>query len=91
MAVNGCCPIELVEAIMDFSQPTGCLNFLERTGIIAARRGPNPLLAPQTLKVHRIPLSPPLPLPSLQMHLNGVTPPDRGQTQEWPFPGESSV
>lgn len=61
--------------------------FLERAGLIPAHRNPQPRCSPRDLLIHQLPLTPPLPLPELQGYLEGEpSPPDRGVTQDWPFP-----
>ncbi len=66
----------------------GCRSFLERQAIMPADRCPMPRYAPAASRVHQLPLAPPLPLPPLQKYLNGIPPPDRGQTLDWPYPVE---
>jgi len=62
-------------------------SFLERIGAIPTFRNHEPRVSPRAFKVHDIELSPPLPLPLLQQHLDGdPSPPDRYATQEWPHP-----
>jgi hypothetical protein len=68
----------------------GCRSFLERHFLLAADRLPAPRLALEASKINQIPLQPPLPLPPLQAHLNGMPPPDRGRTDEWPYPVETA-
>jgi hypothetical protein len=64
-------------------------NFMERIGIIPTRRGPVPRLDLSANLAHSLPLQ--KPLPSGESLLNsgqqGVPPPDRGLTTEWPPSG----
>jgi hypothetical protein len=65
------------------------LSFLERTGMLNAYRNPAPRVSPDDLLVHSIPLKTPFPLPELQRGLDGSpSAPARGQTNEWPHPGD---
>ena len=65
------------------------VNFLERSGLLFAYRNPAPKISPLDFLVHSIPLEAPLPLPELQRGLEGSpAAPSRGQTKEWPHPGE---
>jgi len=60
--------------------------FMERSAIITTHRGQlGPVLATGMLKIHTIPLKPPLPVPSLLDADNGVPPPDRSQSEPWPW------
>ena len=80
-----CCPSPRFEAQVDWGARTGSArNFLERHGIIPARRHPKPRIEPDAFRVHQSPLKPPLPLPDLLQHLNGEPPPDRAVTGQWP-------
>lgn len=79
-----------VERPINLAVLGGCRSFLEREQIIPADRCPSPRLAPMASLVHTIPLQPPLPLPPLQAYLTGLPVPDRGQTLDWPHPGDMS-
>lgn len=80
-----CCPSPRFEAQVDWGARMGSArNFMERHGIIPASRRPKPRIEPAALRVHSLPLKPPLPLPDLLQHLNGEPPPDRAVTREWP-------
>ena len=82
---NRCCDLGVIDDPVDFSTRLGSARpFLERAGIIPTYRNPGPRIEPDAALVHQAPLEPPLPLPSLQDHLNGSPPPDRAQTYEWP-------
>jgi hypothetical protein len=76
-----------VREVTDFSEPRfGARGYLERVGVLDAIRGPLPVIAPGDWRVHSIPLVPPLPPAELQGRLLGESPPDRGQTLDWPHP-----
>lgn len=79
-----CCPDPSFDAVVDYSTTAGCAKtFLERSGIVPTYRRPRPRMEPGALGIHDMELSPPLPLPPLQQHLNGEPPPDRAKTLEW--------
>jgi hypothetical protein len=59
-------------------------TFLQRVGIEPTVPGPMPVIVPDGLIVHRIPLLPPLPKPVLLLPAEGEPPPDRGRTDTWP-------
>ena len=62
--------------------------FLERVGIFPTLRHPVPAANPDDNPVHVYPVTPPLPLPAYLRQENGCPPPDRGQSDVWPW-GES--
>lgn len=63
------------------------LTFLQRSGLIPTYLNPEPRIEPDSFLAHRIPLSPPLPLPMVSQHLDAdESPPDRHETQPWPHP-----
>lgn len=67
-----------------FDKKSG-LSFLQRSGLVKTHLNPEPRLEPAALKVHSLELKPPLALPELLYHYDGdYTPPDRGQTLQWP-------
>ena len=59
--------------------------FLERAGITPTLRHPVPSANPDQNLVHVYPVIPPLPLPDLVRFENGLPPPDRGQSDIWPW------
>lgn len=59
--------------------------FLERAGLIPARRGPRLRIDLSRHPIHRQVLDPPLPAGELASADNGLPPPDRGLTRLWPF------
>lgn len=63
-------------------------QFLQRLGILPTERLPQPVLTPRQLKVHRLPLTAPLPEAAATAYLDGEPPPDRLVTSAWPFTGE---
>lgn len=63
------------------------LAFLQRTGLVPTYLNPEPRIEPRSWSIHSASLEAPLPLPNLLSHIDGDTsPPDRGQTYEWPHP-----
>jgi hypothetical protein len=84
------CRRTIVREQTDFSQQLfGARRYLEKIGVLDAQRGPGPRFAPGELRVHTIPLFPPLPPARYVGFLLGEPPPDRGQTPEWPHPEDS--
>lgn len=69
-----------------FDKKSG-LAFLQRSGLVPTHKNPEPRIEPKAFLVHSLELEPPLPLPDLVYHLDGdYSPPDRGQTLQWPHP-----
>jgi hypothetical protein len=65
------------------------LTFLQRSGLIPTHKNPEPRIEPRAIKVHSLELELPLPLPNLLYPEDGdYSPPDRGQTFDWPHPEE---
>jgi hypothetical protein len=61
------------------------LEFLRRQGLVCEDARPRPRLDVTALLVHTVPLpSPPLPVQKVLEHLEGVPPPDRGESRPWP-------
>lgn len=86
MSRGRCAPIS-VDAAADFgSAAYSAKPFLERMGILPARRNPEPGQSPADWPQQNYPLTKPLPPSPLQQHLLGENPPDRGQAQAWPNP-----
>ena len=84
-----CCPDPSVDATVDYGKVAGSAKgFLERTGLIPTLRRPRPRIEPSANRIHTLPLVAPLPLPELQVHLNGLPPPDRGNTTAWHIPSD---
>jgi hypothetical protein len=59
-------------------------NYLQRLGLEPTIRRPLPTTAPDALIIHRQPVRPPLPHPTLLLPAQGAPPPDRGRTEAWP-------
>lgn len=68
----------------------GARGFLERAGLIDTYRRPSPRISPADLLIHVAPVVPPFPVPIQQRYLEGIPPPDRGQTEPWPYPDEDT-
>ena len=79
------CSLPKIAAVADFgSLGYGLRPYLERIGILAAARRPEPTLSVSDLRVNTVPLSVPLPPAAVQIHLRGQQPPDGGVSSEWP-------
>ncbi len=88
MASVTLCGISSVSVPTNFADEPCCgRSFLERIGVLEASTGPHPRISPTQLKVHSVPLHPPLPTPEVQQFLHGDPLSDRGQTLDWPHPG----
>jgi hypothetical protein len=71
---------------MGYPTTRSAAYFLERAGIFPTPRHPVPAASPDTNPVHAYPLvPPPYPLPALLRGQNGCPPPDRGQSDIWPW------
>jgi hypothetical protein len=68
----------------EFRLTKSARRYQERLGLRVTRRRPNPRRALDRMIGHSVPLSFPLPLPSLHYADNGFPSPDRGATQVWP-------
>lgn len=70
---------------MSYPTTRSAAYFLERVGIFPTQRHPLPSVAPSNNPVHVYPLVPPHPDPCLIGYENGCPPPDRGQSDIWPW------
>jgi hypothetical protein len=70
---------------MPYPTTRSAAYYLERTGIFPTLRHPVPAANPGMNPVHNYPLTPPLPLAEFQLIDNGCPPPDRGQSDIWPW------
>jgi len=61
-------------------------QFLQRIGVLASEKTPQPAMEPGAWKVHSLPLSRPLPNAEDVEYLNGDPAPDRVVTKSWPYP-----
>lgn len=81
------CSIPGVNAEVDYGTTSGSAKgYLERIGVLNARRPRGPVFSPDLARVHQIPLQAPLPPPVFQRPLLGEASPDRGRTLRWPYP-----
>ena len=70
---------------MGYPTSRSAAYFLERARIFPTMRHPLPAASPCTNPVHVYPLVPPHPDPRLICSENGCPPPDRGQSDIWPW------
>lgn len=74
--------------VKDYATDHGSAReYLQRIGVLETLPT-KPLASFANMRVHRIPLQPPLPLPDL-LPQDGN--PDHGQTLEWPHPDLTNV
>lgn len=86
---NSCCSNDEFTDVRDFSVSLGgARGFLERTGIIRVARNPRPMITPSLLTLHTEPLKAPYPDPNTVEFRLGDPPPDRAETQQWPYTEE---